>query len=187
MKRWKVMALARLPMRPSLRSIVLLGAGLLTSVAVSAAPVAADTQFTVSAQVLSGGPCDPRALLVIQAGPFDPFTRVGVTIDYPGGQHEGANTEADVNGVANFGFGQSPTSLLIGGTTTINVFLDADLDLQPDAGSPVVTTTVTYCPPPLAAEECKKGAFESFPNLAFKNQGDCVSYVETAGRNPPAG
>jgi len=41
--------------------------------------------------------------------------------------------------------------------------------------------------PPKSADECKDGGFAKFNNPAFKNQGDCVSFVETGGRNPAAG
>jgi hypothetical protein len=41
--------------------------------------------------------------------------------------------------------------------------------------------------PPTSVEECKKGGWEQFNNPTFKNQGDCVSYVVTGGRNPAAG
>jgi hypothetical protein len=39
-------------------------------------------------------------------------------------------------------------------------------------------------PAPITTEECKKkdGGFENF---GFKNQGDCVSFVETEGKNEP--
>lgn len=37
----------------------------------------------------------------------------------------------------------------------------------------------------LTADACKKGGWETFG--VFKNQGDCVSYVATNGRNEPAG
>jgi hypothetical protein len=33
--------------------------------------------------------------------------------------------------------------------------------------------------------ECKDGGWRAFGN--FKNQGACVSYVATGGKNPPAG
>jgi hypothetical protein len=38
---------------------------------------------------------------------------------------------------------------------------------------------------PTAKRECKKGGWRSFG--VFKNQGDCVSFVATGGKNPPAG
>ena len=41
--------------------------------------------------------------------------------------------------------------------------------------------------PPTSANQCKKGGWEQYNNPAFKNQGDCVSYVATGGRNPGAG
>jgi len=34
-------------------------------------------------------------------------------------------------------------------------------------------------------DQCKKGGWESFGGM-FKNQGDCVSFVATKGKNPPA-
>jgi hypothetical protein len=34
-------------------------------------------------------------------------------------------------------------------------------------------------------EQCKNGGWQTFG--VFKNQGDCVSFVETGGRNPPGG
>jgi hypothetical protein len=36
---------------------------------------------------------------------------------------------------------------------------------------------------PMAAAECKDGGWETFG--AFKNQGDCVAWVQTEGRNAP--
>ena len=38
---------------------------------------------------------------------------------------------------------------------------------------------------PTSADQCKKGGWQKYG--IFKNQGDCVSYVATGGKNPPAG
>ena len=40
-------------------------------------------------------------------------------------------------------------------------------------------------PFPTSKDQCKNGAWKNFG--AFKNQGDCVSFVATGGKNPPAG
>lgn len=48
-------------------------------------------------------------------------------------------------------------------------------------------TTINYCVPkfPTTKDQCKKGGWEDFG--IFKNQGDCVSFVATKGKNQPAG
>lgn len=38
---------------------------------------------------------------------------------------------------------------------------------------------------PTSKDQCKDEAWRSFG--VFKNQGDCVSFVTTGGKNPPAG
>ena len=38
-------------------------------------------------------------------------------------------------------------------------------------------------PLPTSKAQCKNGGWSSFPG--FKNQGDCVSFVATGGRNQP--
>ncbi len=38
---------------------------------------------------------------------------------------------------------------------------------------------------PTTKDECKDGGWQTFD--VFKNQGDCVSFVATGGKNPPAG
>ncbi len=38
---------------------------------------------------------------------------------------------------------------------------------------------------PTSKDQCKKGGWANFG--VFKNQGDCVSYVASGGRNAPAG
>ena len=38
---------------------------------------------------------------------------------------------------------------------------------------------------PISKDECKKGGWQTFG--VFKNQGDCVSFVATGGKNSPAG
>jgi hypothetical protein len=51
------------------------------------------------------------------------------------------------------------------------------------------TVNLTAAPPPppplpTSIDECKDGGWRSFD--VFKNQGDCVSFVSTGGRNTPA-
>jgi hypothetical protein len=41
--------------------------------------------------------------------------------------------------------------------------------------------------PPTSTDQCKDGGWMTFTNPSFKNQGDCVSYVATNGRNPGNG
>jgi hypothetical protein len=40
-------------------------------------------------------------------------------------------------------------------------------------------------PPPTSKDQCKNGGWRSFSQ--FKNQGDCVSFGATGGKNPPSG
>jgi hypothetical protein len=36
---------------------------------------------------------------------------------------------------------------------------------------------------PTSKDQCENGGWRNFP--VFKNQGDCVSFVATGGKNPP--
>jgi hypothetical protein len=57
-------------------------------------------------------------------------------------------------------------SVTVGDDTTVYDFeLDADGDGTPDTA------------PPTDKDQCKKGGYESFNNPSFRNQGQCVSYV----------
>jgi hypothetical protein len=51
------------------------------------------------------------------------------------------------------------------------------------AGTLEVTTS-TLVGPPRTKGECTHGGWRTFNNPVFKNQGDCVSFVATGGRNP---
>lgn len=56
-----------------------------------------------------------------------------------------------------------------------NVTINGDVyDFEP---------VLTY---PASKDECKKNGWKSFTGVVFKNQGDCVSFVATGGRNQPA-
>jgi hypothetical protein len=54
----------------------------------------------------------------------------------------------------------------------------------------VSTGLVLITPPPpvvpTSKDQCKNGGYKNYPALGFKNQGDCVSFVATGGRNGPA-
>ncbi|MCU1485143.1 MAG: hypothetical protein JWN67_1889 [Actinomycetia bacterium] len=90
-----------------------------------------------------------------------------------------------------FAVGVGPTTIAGPGTLLL-----ADNDFNPsvcdwcygdNSGSMTVTITVTPAAPavPTDKAQCKADGWRTF-NL-FKNQGDCVSYVATHGRNQPAG
>jgi hypothetical protein len=61
------------------------------------------------------------------------------------------------------------------GTANVSATLDSQM----------VSTAVTFTPPPrpTSADQCNKGGWQSYG--VFKNQGDCVSFVATHGKNPP--
>jgi hypothetical protein len=74
------------------------------------------------------------------------------------------------------------------GTVTITVFEDPNANLTQDPGEATIGTgqLVGVCEPKRVSE-CRNGGWRSFGLLGFRNQGDCVSYVATGGRNAPAG
>ena len=65
------------------------------------------------------------------------------------------------------------------------------IDLQSGENFPPLVACATLASPPIrpplptTTEECKNGGWKTF-GTAFKNQGDCVSFVATGGKNPPS-
>ena len=53
------------------------------------------------------------------------------------------------------------------------------------SGSASAAAAYYYYGLPSTKDECKDGGWATFG--VFKNQGDCVSFVATGGKNPPAG
>jgi hypothetical protein len=60
--------------------------------------------------------------------------------------------------------------------------LGAAIELRVVSGGVAV---VDAPPLPTSKDQCKNGGWRNFPG--FKNQGDCVSFVATGGRNQPGG
>jgi hypothetical protein len=54
-------------------------------------------------------------------------------------------------------------------------------DFANETGDVVVTDTLPF---PTSKDQCKSGGWRTFGVL--RNQGDCVSFVATGGKNPPA-
>jgi hypothetical protein len=46
-----------------------------------------------------------------------------------------------------------------------------------------ITASAPLVGPPTNKDQCKNGGWKTFNNPSFKNQGDCVSYVATGGKN----
>ena len=66
--------------------------------------------------------------------------------------------------------------------------LPVDCPVPSEVFTPTVSGDITITdapPPPTATHQCKNGGWRTYPD--FKNQGDCVSFVATKGKNPPGG
>lgn len=110
---------------------------------------------------------------------FDLGTAADPVIAVQGGDVLGAWIPGPLNGCA-FGSGASLLYELFG--------------LQPAAGDSLsfnsgvaldLNISATLVPAlPTAKADCKGGGWQTFG--VFENQGDCVSYVATGGKNPPA-
>ena len=87
-----------------------------------------------------------------------------------------------------FGALSAPSAPTSGGkaSVTLNSSVSGTANASTTLDSQTVSTTVTFKPnTPTSADQCKNGGWKSFG--IFKNQGDCVSYVATHGKNPPNG
>jgi hypothetical protein len=57
----------------------------------------------------------------------------------------------------------------------------------PDTETFTLDESATLAPPlPTSKDQCKQGGWKDFGST-FKNQGDCVSFVASGGKNPPDG
>lgn len=81
-------------------------------------------------------------------------------------------------------------SVPTGTTAKLSVLGSGELEVLNLAGTASISVTVdgvtTFIVPPLPTnkDQCKHGGWTAFGR--FKNQGDCVSFVSTKGKNPPA-
>lgn len=100
------------------------------------------------------------------------------TVSYTVADDLGGTVTKDI--VANFNSGAETFSLPDAGITSVTI-------------NPTISTAfwdffidnVAFTAFPTTTSECKDGNWETFG--FFKNQGDCVSYVATGGKNQPAG
>lgn len=70
-----------------------------------------------------------------------------------------------------------------GGVGGVGIFRE-DNNWTPYGTTPIKITASSVMP--ASKDECKKDGWKSF-GTTFKNQGDCVSFVATQGRNQPSG
>jgi hypothetical protein len=94
------------------------------------------------------------------------------------GSAEGLFTECD-------GLPHTWTLVANGAFTPGEATAEAGINNNGNTGSSTTVITLVDPPPPLPAskDQCKNGGWQSFG--VFKNQGDCVSFVATKGKNSP--
>jgi len=74
-----------------------------------------------------------------------------------------------------------PNAVVVGfgvNVGTFNPSYDVESDLVDFDG-----TVYNFQIAPTSADECKNGGWQNYSNPTFKNQGDCVSFVATGGKN----
>jgi hypothetical protein len=103
-----------------------------------------------------------------EPNPFDVFT---ITATAQDGTTSGPVEVSGAAGARYFGF------YVTGGSTLASITVEGTVDFA--IGEFGIASG------PTSADQCKKGGWRNFG--IFKNQGDCVSFVRTNGRNGPAG
>lgn len=136
----------------------------------------------------AGSPAQPT-LVGVSCSSAANCVAVGYYIDGSGQGQAMAETESsgswspavEVTPPSNGGRSAGPnlqgiSCVSIGSCVAVGSYID-------DSGSYQGWAASTSLPLPTAADQCKKDAWQTYG--VFKTQGDCVSYVETGGHNPP--
>jgi hypothetical protein len=97
-------------------------------------------------------------------------------VSYTVGTDRGGNETKSL--VPNFQSGAAMFSLPDSGVTSVTISRTIPADFWD-----FFVDNVSFTAFPTSKDECKNGGWQSFG--VFKNQGDCVSYVATGGRNQP--
>jgi hypothetical protein len=107
---------------------------------------------------------------------LDVYNGVPVAVDYTVASNVGGTQTQTLP--PNFDSGQARFTLADRGITSVTItggiegFWDFFID------------NIEYTVMPTSKDECKNGGWREFG--VFKNQGDCVAYIATAGRNGPS-
>jgi hypothetical protein len=107
---------------------------------------------------------------------------IGFTDNFAGGPFNQVTIQVEDNGPANSALDRWWIPALGRDPGDCAPFADA-----PGRSAPLTLgdAVVTDAPPfPTSKADCKHGGWRTFG--IFKNQGDCVSFVATGGKNPPA-
>ena len=149
------------------------------------AALALPTGASAQGQILILGPfCDESSLGTPGSGFLVSATRTDITVRVTSEFGNFSGTVLTV--VPGLGIGVTGSPGI--GRTTFEVYEDPNGNGTIDVGERLLETIVESdpCAPPLptAKDQCKNGGWAQF---GFKNQGDCVSFVATGGKNPPAG
>jgi hypothetical protein len=144
---------------------------------------------------LAAGPVIGTFRAGVQSATWNNAT--GVVTDFPAGVNiTPADGTPTVNLDIALGSGQGVATCAADGSWTLNV---TGATYNSDTGDTGVvsvsatdlstgggTFTAVFGPQlPTSKAQCEKNGWTTFPG--FKNQGDCVSYVATKGKNMPAG
>jgi hypothetical protein len=166
----------------------LAGCSILLAVLAGSASAAGSPSFTLrSVCGVPGGHVETGQFAGLQPG-----TTYGASLEVVGVVGTSISFTADANGEGIVGSATVPYPL----TFAFVLYLNPDADLVQDPGeATILQGTITAqqpCHPPLtvsaaptAKEQCFNGGWQRFGT--FKNQGDCVSFVATGGKKPPAG
>jgi hypothetical protein len=141
------------------------------ALALLAMPVSADAQtspkltLTESCQTFDG----TRFFGIdITVSGVAPFATVSGSVEFPDGSGISGSIFADASGVASISFGGGPGLYTVEITSPFSTVQSLEVDCLPNT-----------------RDDCKNGGWRGFFGV-FKNQGDCVSFVVTGGKNPPA-
>jgi hypothetical protein len=110
----------------------------------------------------------PAVGLKITASGVPPVSQVSGNVVFPDGRGVSGTINSNVQGVATITFFGGPGLYTVEITFPFSATKSLEVDCLPNS-----------------TDECKDGGWRDFPD--FTNQGDCVSFVATGGKNPPSG
>lgn len=137
---------------------------------------------------LSGG-----GTVNVYFGPAPSFTGCGTASQSTGDVAAGSDLRVDTSQIGGTFYDTWSHAVALAGSQTITelaIVVDSDWVAGNDPQSVTLwnvqlngTTYVAAVGPPTSKDQCKDGGWATFNSPAFTNQGDCVSYVVTGGRN----